>query len=231
MKKAFIILLALMLIGGGTGFYYYEKNKREAAQERHLRDSLRHARKIENARIAAMEKAHRDSLAAYERTHSPAVIRAVAEKLVDEEMMGGRNHVGGRNWSRRINILREMCDNVLAYGSHRADTAFRQFSFRGLMRMGPRMHIHSDSITRVYYISQESAWFDAHFDIGENVPEGQNVSFKLVYENNKWLLDDFTFQHNDNKPVTVSEEMEWFITEYGKTKNTDTKSDESPKKE
>ena len=218
MKKAFIIILALLLIGGGTGYYYYIKNQREIAHERQMRDSLRQARALENARLAANEKAHQDSLLEYERTHSPAVIRAVAEKLVYEEMMSGRNHVGGLNWSKRINVLRELCDNVRTYGSLRADTAFREFSFRGLMRMGPNFHILSDSITRIYYVSQESAWFDVHFDLGEKVPEGQNVSFKLVFEDNKWLIDDFTFQYIDDKPVTVSEEMEWFISEYGKRK-------------
>jgi len=218
MKKAFIILLALLLAGGATGYYFYAKQQREEERERMIRDSMRIARQQENAHYAALERAHRDSLADYERTHSPAVIRAVAQKLIYEEVMSGRNHVGGSNWSRRMNILRECCDNVLAYGSHRADTAFRQFSFRGLMRMGRHCHILSDSITRVYYISQESAWVDVHFDLGERVPEGQNVCYKLVYEEGKWLIDDFIFQYTDDKPVTVSEEMNWFIGEYGRNK-------------
>lgn len=215
MKKALIILAVLLVLGGGAGYYFYDKEQKRVAAERAERDSIRQARELENARIAAMEKAHRDSLAAYERTHSTAVIRAVVERLVHDEMLSGRNHVGGRNWSERINILREQCDNAKAYYSdkRRADSVFRAFSFRGLM--GSDIHIKSDSVMRVYYVSLESAYADVHFDIGEEYPEGQNVTLKLTYEDEKWLIDDFIFEYTDGDRVSESEEMIWFLKEFG----------------
>ncbi len=64
MKKAFIIISILLLGGGGTGYYYYDKEQKRIAAEEAYHDSIRHARDLENARLAAIEKAHRDSLAA-----------------------------------------------------------------------------------------------------------------------------------------------------------------------
>ena len=125
MKKAFIIITILILAAVGTGYYFYDKHEKQVAYERYLRDSLRQARELENARIAAIEKAHRDSIAAYEKTHSPDVIKAMAEKLIEEEVMSGRNHIGGKNWSERINILREQCDNVVAYDTTGIDSIYK----------------------------------------------------------------------------------------------------------
>ena len=166
MKKALIIIAVFILISGGTGYYFYDKHERKVARAQFLRDSLRQARDLENARIAAIEKAHRDSIAAYEKTHSPDVIRAVAEKLISEEMMSGRDRIGGKNWSSRINILKEQCDNVVAYDTTGVDSIYRSFSFKGLM--GKDIHIQSDSILRVYYISPDSAYVDVRFNIGED---------------------------------------------------------------
>ena len=212
MKKALIIITILLLIGGGTGYYFYDKEQKRIAAERAERDSIRHARDVENARLAAMEKAHRDSISDYEKTHSRDVIRAFAEKLVHEEMMSGRNHVGGKNWSERINILREQCDNIRAYGSHYEDSIFKAFSFKGLM--GEDTHFSRDSVLRVYYIAPESAYVDVRFTIDEN-PGWQDVTYKLVFVDDHWLIDDFTFEYNDGEFVTESDEMNWFIDTFG----------------
>ena len=215
MRNALIIIALLIIIGAGTGYYYYDKEQKRIASETATRDSLRQVRELENARIAAMEQAHRDSIADYEKTHSPAVIRRYAEQLITEEMMSGRNRVGGKNWSERINILREQCDNVLAYNrNEEIDSIFRSFSFKGLM--GEDARVRSDSVMRIYYVSVESAYVDVHFDLGEEIPEGQNVTYKLVFVEDKWLIDDFIFEYSDGDRVSESEEMQWFIDTFGK---------------
>ena len=219
MKKAFIIIVVLMLIGGGAGYYYYDREQKRIAAEKATHDSLRLARELNNARIAALERAHRDSLAEYEKTHSPQVIRAIAEKMISEEMMSGRNRIAGSNWSERICILREQCDNVLAYSDEEADSIFRSFSFKGLM--GKDIHIYSDSITHIYYIAPESAYVDVLFNIGEEYPKGQTVTFKLVFEQEKWLIDDFTFMYDDGEFVRETDEMRWFIGKFGNIKEED----------
>ena len=218
MKKAFIIIVVLMLIGGGAGYYFYDREQKRIAAEKATHDSLRLARELNNARLAALEKAHRDSLAEYEKTHSPQVIKAIAEKMIDEEMMSGRNRIGGSNWSERISILREQCDNVLAYSDEEADSIFHSFSFKGLM--GKDIHVYSDSITHVYYISPESAYVDVLFNIGEEYP-GQKVIYKLAFEDERWVIDDFIFEYSDGDVVSESEEMNWFIEEYGGLKDDD----------
>ena len=216
MKKAFIIITILILAAAGTGYYFYDKHEKQVAYERFLRDSLRQARELENARIAAIEKAHRDSIAAYEKTHSPDVIKAMAEQLIAEEVMSGRNHIGGKNWSERINILREQCDNVVAYDTTGIDSIYKSFNFKGLM--GEDIHVRSDSVMRVYYISPDSAYVDVHFNIGEEYPKGQTVTFKLVFEQEKWLIDDFTFMYDDGEFVRETDEMRWFIGKFGNIK-------------
>lgn len=216
MRKAFALIISLLLIAGGTGYYFWDQNQKRVARERFVRDSLRQARDLENARLAALEKAHRDSLAEYEKTHSRAVVRAIAEKLINDEMMSGRNHVGGKNWSERINILREQCENVLAYDRNGLDSIFRSFSFKGLM--GDSIHVRSDSITNVYHVTQDFALVDVHFDIGDRWPEGQNVTYRLAYEDEKWVIDDFSFLYTDGECVTESEEMKWFISRFGGVK-------------
>ena len=115
MKKAFIIIVIIMLIAGGAGWYYYDREQKRVAAERAAHDSIRKARDLENARLAAMDQARRDSMNAFEKTHSPAVIREALSKLLSEEVMNGRNRMTGDNWSERIKILREQCENVIAY--------------------------------------------------------------------------------------------------------------------
>ena len=198
MKKAFIIITILILAAAGTGYYFYDKHEKQVAYERFLRDSLRQARELENARIAAIEKAHRDS---------------------EEEVMSGRNHIGGKNWSERINILREQCDNVVAYDTTGIDSIYKSFNFKGLM--GEDIHVRSDSVMRVYYISPDSAYVDVHFNIGEEYPKGQTVTFKLVFEQEKWLIDDFTFMYDDGEFVRETDEMRWFIGKFGNIKEED----------
>ena len=212
MRKALIIVTILVLACAGAGYYFYDKKQKEEAQERALRDSLRRAREVEVARAVAMEHAHRDSLANYEKTHSQAVVCKVAERLIAEEFMSGRNHVGGRNWSKRINVLRSLCDNVVTNGSQRADTTFRTFSFKGLM--GDTIRVLGDSVMKAYRISPDSALVLVNFDI-DGEEHGQKVELKLTYEEGKWLIDDFRFYYNDGQIVSVSDEMDWFITEYG----------------
>ncbi len=227
MKKAFIIIFVLMLVGGGTGYYFYDKEQKRIAAEKATHDSLRKARELNNARLAAMEKAHRDSLAEYEKTHSPEVIRRIVEKMISEEMMSGRNRINGSNWSERICILREQCDNVLAYSDEKADSIFRSFSFKGLM--GKDIHVYSDSITHIYYIAPESAYADVLFDIGSEYPS-QKVIYKLAFENERWVFDDFTFEYPDGDMVTESDEMNWFLKEYGGLSDDSDDSDETKAK-
>ena len=90
MKKAFIITAIIMLIAGGAGWYYYDKEQKRQAAERAAHDSIRHARDLENARLAALDKARRDSLDEYEKTHGTAVIREALLKLLDDEVMTGK---------------------------------------------------------------------------------------------------------------------------------------------
>ena len=183
MKKAFIITAIIMLIAGGAGWYYYDKEQKRQAAERAAHDSIRHARDLENARLAALDKARRDSLDEYEKTHGNAVIREALIKLLDDEVMSGRNKMSGDNWSERIKILREQCENVIAYNKNSdADSVFHAFSFKGLM--GNDIRILSDSVTKVYYVSQDSAWADVHFKI-QDYPEGQNVTYKMLFFNGK----------------------------------------------
>ncbi len=212
MRKALIIVTILVLACAGAGYYFYDKEREAEAQERAQRDSLRRARQLEVARAVAMDRAHRDSLAAYEKTHSQAVVCKVAERLIAEEFMSGRNHVGGRNWSRRVNVLRTLCDNVVANGSERADTTFRTFSFKGLM--GDTVRVLGDSVMKAYRISPDSALVLVNFEIA-NYEQGQKVELKLNFEEGKWLIDDFRFYYPDGQIVSVSEEMDWFISEYG----------------
>ncbi len=213
MKKAFIIVVILLLAAGGAGWYFYDKEQKREAAERAAHDSIRHARDLENARLAAIDQARRDSLDAFEKTHSPAVIREALSKLLDEEVMNGRNRMSGDNWSERIKILREQCENVIAYNKgSEADSVFRAFSFKGLMGDGVR--ILSDSVKKVYYVSQDSAWADVHFKI-QDYPEGQDVTYKLLFYDGRWILDDFFFDYDDGERVVESEEMKWFIDYYG----------------
>ena len=234
MKKAFIIVVIIMLIAGAAGWYYYDKEQKREAAERAAHDSIRHARDLENARLAALDQARRDSIDAYEKTHSTTVIREALSKLLSEEVMNGRNKMSGDNWSERIKILREQCENVIAYNKgDDADSVFRAFSFKGLM--GDDIHILSDSIMKVYYVSQDSAWADVHFKI-QDYPEGQDVTYKLLFYEGRWILDDFIFDYSDGERIIESEEMKWFIDYYGDSgdpdsaeKNTDKASATKPK--
>ena len=219
MKKAFIITAIIMLIAGGAGWYYYDKEQKRQAAERAAHDSIRHARDLENARLAALDKARRDSLDKYEKTHGTAVIREALLKLLDDEVMNGRNKLSGDNWSERIKILREQCENVIAYNKDSdADSVFHAFSFKGLM--GKDIRILSDSVTKVYYVSQDSAWADVHFKI-QDYPEGQDVTYKMLYYDGRWILDDFIFEYADGERVIESEEMKWFIDFYGAPESED----------
>ena len=105
MKKAFIIVVILLLAAGGAGWYFYDKEQKREAAERAAHDSIRRARDLENARLAAIDQARRDSLDAFEKTHSPAVIREALSKLLDEEVMNGRNRMSGDNWSERRQLV------------------------------------------------------------------------------------------------------------------------------
>ena len=219
MKKAFIIVVILLLAAGGAGWYFYDKEQKREAAERAAHDSIRHARDLENARLAAIDQARRDSLDAFEKTHSPAVIREALSKLLAEEVMNGRNRMSGDNWSERIKILREQCENVIAYNKDSdADSVFHAFSFKGLM--GKDIRILSDSVTKVYYVSQDSAWADVHFKI-QDYPEGQDVTYKMLYYDGRWILDDFIFEYADGERVIESEEMKWFIDFYGAPESED----------
>ena len=212
MKKAFIIIFILLLIAGGAGYYYYDKEQKRVAAERALRDSIRQARDLENARLAAIEKAHRDSIAAFEKTHSKEAIAAAAERLIRDEFLSGRNHVGGNNWTERMNILREQCENVLSYSEEGADSIFRSFNFKGLL--GRDVRVLSDSITQIYYISPDSAWVDVHFNV-DDYEDGQEMTMKLHFIDKRWLIDDFVFRYNDGEWVSEASEMNWFINYYG----------------
>ena len=215
MKKAFIILVLLMAIVGGAGYYYYwDQEQKRLAREQAVQDSLQRVRELENARLEALAKANRDSLARYAKTHSPAAIMSAAEKIISDEFLSGRNHVGGDNWTERMNILREQCDNVMVWNGEIADSVFRTFSFKSLM--GKDSHIESDSIMRVYYISVDSAWVDVHFNLGEEIPEGQNVILKLHFISNRWLLDDYVFEYSDGEHVSAASEMYWFVDLFSK---------------
>ena len=214
MKKAFIIITILLVAAAGAGYYFYHQEMKRQKEEKAIHDSIRHARDVELARLAAIDSARRDSSAVWERTHGTQVIKLRMEQLLRDEMRSGRNHVGGKNWSEKMNILREQCDNVIAYSKEGADTVFRTFSFKGLM--GKDVRVKGDSILRVYYVSSHTAYVDVRYEIGDEEPEGQEVSFVLAYENDEWLLDDFTFIYPDGAHVTESEEMKWFIDTYGK---------------
>ena len=208
MKKAFIIISILLLGGGGTGYYFYDKEQKRIAAEKAYHDSIRHARDLENARLAAIEKAHRDSLAAYEKTHAPVIIADAAERLINDELLSGNKHCGGSNWTERMNELRQQCDDEIAHGPAGIDTIFRSFNFRGLMGRG--VHVESDSIKQIYFVSTDSAWVDVHFNT-DKYPEGQNVTLKLHFIDSQWKLDDFVFLYNDGEAVSVANEMRWFI--------------------
>ena len=208
MKKAFIIISILLLGGGGTGYYFYDKEQKRIAAEEAYHDSIRHARDLENARLAAIEKAHRDSLAAYEKTHAPVIIADAAERLINDGLLSGNKHCGGSNWTERMNELRQQCDDEIAHGPAGIDTIFRSFNFRGLMGRG--VHVESDSIKQIYFISNDSAWVDVHFNT-DKYPEGQNVTLKLHFIDSQWKLDDFVFLYNDGEAVSVANEMRWFI--------------------
>ena len=225
MKKALIIIVLLMAIGGGAGYYYWDKEQQRIAHEQAVRDSLQRLQDLENARLAALDKANRDSLARYAATHSPAAIRAAAERLIKEEFLSGRNHVGGDNWTERMNILREQCDNVLVWNGEIADSVFRTFSFKNLM--GKDTHVESDSVMRVYYISVDSAWVDVHFNLGEEIPEGQNVIFKLHFIADHWLLDDFVFEYSDGDHVSAASEMHWFVDLFSVSKKDEEEEEET----
>ena len=203
MKKAFIIILILLIAAAGTGYYFYHQEMERQKAEKAAHDSIRHARELENARLAAIDKARRDSTAAYEKTHSTQVIKLRMEQLLRDEMRNGRNHVGGKNWSETMNILREQCDNVIVYSKEGADTVFSSFSFKGLM--GKDIHVKGDSILRVYYVSEHTAYVDVRYEIGDETSEGQEVSYKLAFEKGEWVLDDFTFIYPDGAHVTESE--------------------------
>ena len=227
MKKAFIITAIIMLVAGGAGWYFYDQEMKRQAAERAAHDSIRRARDLENARLAALDKARRDSLDEYEKTHSPAVIREALTHLLDAEVMSGRNKISGDNWSERIKILREQCENVIAYNKESdADSVFRAFSFKGLM--GDDIHIIADSVTKVYFVSQDSAWADVHYKI-QDYPEGQDVTYKMLFYNGKWILDDFIFEYSDGERVIESEEMKWFIDFYGASDTDDSGDNDTPK--
>ncbi len=239
MKKSSIIIIVLLILlfaGGGTGYYFYDKHrKKEIADSIARRDSIHRAREAELAHWRAIEQARKDSIAAYEKTHAPIVIMSRMEELLKSDILK-RNRVGGSNWTERMNILHEQCENVLAYADAPADSIYRLFSFNGMMG-GDTIKVRGDSIMHAYSISPDSAYVDVHFDLGEKYPEGQNVSFKLKFVNGEWLLDDFTFQYSDGESYTESKEMQWFIDTYGKVESTepetnpDSKSDTKPKSE
>jgi len=226
MRKAMIILTVLVLLGilGGTGYYFYDKEQKRQIAEQMAKDSIRRARDAEIAHWKAVEQARRDSAAAYEKTHAPEVLMKRMEQLLKDEILNNRNHVGGKNWTERFNILREQCQNVVAYADHPADSIFRSFSFKGMM--GDSIRIQGDSIMRAYKITPDSAYVDVHFDIGDKHPEGQDVAFKLKFIGGQWIIDDFTFQYTDGEYYTESEEMKWFIETFGRAEATKSEDDE-----
>ncbi len=205
-----LILFLMVCIGGGICYYFYD-NYQKALAEEELRDSLRRLREEENARYAAIDAARRDSIAQYERTHSQDVIRKRLEKIIEDEMMSGRNRATGANWSEEMNELYDRC--VKTAQKSGADSVFRSFSFNGLM--GADVHIYSYDVTRVYYVTDENAYADVLFDIGSDMPEGQTVIYRLRYENEKWVIDDFTFVYvEDGYRVSEKREMKWFAAKW-----------------
>ena len=43
----------------------------------------------------------------------------------------------------------------------------------------------------------------------------QDVTYKLLFYDGRWILDDFFFDYDDGERVVESEEMKWFIDYYG----------------
>lgn len=208
-RTVILLLLALILAGAGICYYFYNDYKQELAQEA-LRDSLRRAREEQNARYAAIDQARRDSIARYEKTHSQNVIRKRLDRIIEVEMMSGRNRTEGPNFSKEMNALRKRCLEVAKQTG--ADSVFRSFSFKGLM--GDDVDLHSFDITRVYYVTDTSAYADVLFDIGSDEPDGQTVIFRLRYEEEQWVVDDFTFIYSDGDRVSEKREMNWFIAKW-----------------
>jgi len=209
-RNVVLILLLLLCIGGGICYHFYN-NYQKAIAEEELRDSLRRMREAENARYAAIDAARRDSIARYERTHSQDVIRKRLQDIIEEEVMSGRNRTSGKNWSEKMNELYERC--VKTAQKSGADSVFRSFSFNGLM--GKDVHAMSYNVHRIYYVTDASAYADVLFDIGSDVPEGQTVIYRLLYEKEKWVVDDFTFVYTDDGyRVSEQREMKWFAAKW-----------------
>ena len=208
--RTIVILLTLLTLAGiGICYYFYDRYQKAIAEEE-LRDSIRRARLEENARYAAIDQARRDSIALYQKTHSQEAVRRSIEKIIDAEIMTGRNKTEGENWSTDINELRKKCVKIAEIS--KADSVFQSFSFRGLM--GSDVHVYSYDITNVYYITQGSAYAEALFDIGSDIPEGQRVIFRLAYEEDRWVIDDFTFVYEDGYRVSEKREMKWFSAKW-----------------
>ena len=209
-RNVVLILLLMVAIGGGICYYFYDNYKKAIAEEE-LRDSLRRVREAENARYAAIDAARRDSIARYERTHSQDVIRKRLESIIEEEMMSGRNRATGKNWSEDMNKLYAHCMETVQKSG--ADSVFQSFSFNGLM--GKDVHPYSYEVRRIYYVTDAGAYADVLFDIGSDVPDGQNVIYRLRYENEQWVIDDFTFVYTeDGYRVSEKREMKWFAAKW-----------------
>ncbi len=208
-RNVVLLLLLLLCIGGGICYYFYDNYKKAIAEEE-LRDSIRRVRMEELARYAAIDEARRDSIARYERTHSQEVIRKRLDDMIEQETMSGRNRASGRNYSADMNRMYNKCIEIA--NKTNADSVFHSFSFDRLM--GKDSHVYSFDVSRVYYVTDLTAYADVVFDIGSELPEGQTVIYRLSYENERWVIDDFIFVFDDGYRVSEKREMKWFTSKW-----------------
>lgn len=228
MKKAFIILCILVIAGAGVFYYYYDQDEKAQEAKRSLRSFMHQARNLTNELIRHKQKEDDSKIAEWEKTHSDKAIIAAVEKLIEEEWTSGRNHVGGKNWTDKMNILRDMCDNVKSF-SDEAKEEFNSMSFNGMMGKDCRFSV--DTIMAPYYVS-DSAWVDVHFKVtdkeGTPYPNRQRVTLKLQFNptDERWLINDFVFYYNeDHGQYQYSEmkEMQGFLEQFSSSNDSDNK--------
>lgn len=221
MKKAFIALCTLIVVGAGVFYYFYleEENSEEAKHS--LQSFMHQARNLTNELIRYRQSANDNINAEWEKTHSNEAIIAAVENLIDEEWLSGRNQVGGKNWTEKMNILSEICKNICSLNED-AKIVYDSMSFNGMMG---NVRFELDTIMPPYYVS-DSAWVDVHFAMkdtdGTPFPNSQKVTMKLLFNpsDKRWLINDFVFYYNEyGKSDQFSEmrEMNRLINEYSQS--------------
>ncbi len=219
MKKAFIALCIIVIAGAGLFFYYYNQDEKEQEAKRSLQSFMHQARNLTNELIRHKQMEDNNKNAEWEKTHSDKAIIAAVEKLIEEEWTSGRNHVGGKNWTDKMNILRDMCDNVKTFNDE-AKEEFNSMSFNGMMGKDCRFAV--DTIMAPYYVS-DSAWVDVHFKLtdlqGTPYPNRQKVTLKLQFNpsDERWLINDFVFYYNEEHgqyQYSEMKEMQGFLQQY-----------------